>query len=108
MGVGAIVHTLNPRLFLADLEYIVNHAQDKVLLLDLTFVELIKKLQPKLKSVKAFVVLTDSWHMPKEGREVQASTLLTLLLLDIFSFILLPMHVDMLSLLLPPIHLSKN
>ena len=77
MGIGAIVHTLNPRLFLADLEYIINHAQDKVLLLDLTFVELIKKLQPKLKSVKAFVVLTDISHMPKQGLEVQAAALLT-------------------------------
>lgn len=71
MGIGAIVHTLNPRLFPADLEYIVNHAQDKILLLDLSFVELIRKLQPKLKSVKAFVVLTDSSHMPaKQGLEV--------------------------------------
>ena len=70
MGIGAIVHTLNPRLFLSDLEYIVNHAQDKVLLLDLTFVEIIKKLQPKLRSVKAFIVMTDSAHMPKEGLQV--------------------------------------
>lgn len=70
MGVGAIVHTLNPRLFLPDLEYIINHAQDKVLLLDLTFVELIKKLQPQLKSVKAFIIMTDAAHMPKTGLEV--------------------------------------
>ena len=70
MGIGAIVHTLNPRLFVPDLEYIINHAQDKVLLLDLTFVDLIKKLQPKLKSIKAFIVLTDSSHMPKQGLEV--------------------------------------
>lgn len=72
MGIGAIVHTLNPRLFLSDLEYIINHAQDKILLLDLTFVELIKKLQPKLKSVKAFIVLTDISHMPKQGLEVKS------------------------------------
>ncbi len=71
MGIGAIVHTLNPRLFLPDLEYIINHAQDSILLLDLTFVELIKKLQPKLKTVKAFVVLTDALNMPEQGLEVQ-------------------------------------
>ena len=70
MGIGGVVHTLNPRLFLPDLEYIINHAQDKILILDLTFLELIKKLQPKLKSVEAFVVLTDSAHMPKQGLKV--------------------------------------
>ena len=70
MGIGAVVHTLNPRLFLADLVYIVNHAQDRVILLDLTFVELIKQLQPELPAVEAFVVMTDSAHMPKQGLKV--------------------------------------
>lgn len=70
MGVGAVVHTLNPRLFPADLEYIINHAQDKVLLLDLTFVELIQKLRPKLPSVKAYIIMTDAAHMPRQPPKV--------------------------------------
>ena len=65
MGLGAICHTLNPRLFLADLEYIVNHAEDKVLMLDLDLAALIAKLRPKLPTVQHLIVLTDRQHMHK-------------------------------------------
>jgi acyl-CoA synthetase (AMP-forming)/AMP-acid ligase II len=44
MGIGAVCHTLNPRLFLADLEYIINHAEDCVILYDITFIDLINKV----------------------------------------------------------------
>ena len=43
-GIGAVCHTINPRLFADQLAYIVNHAQDKVLLVDLTFVPLAEKM----------------------------------------------------------------
>ena len=64
-GMGAVLHTVNPRLFPEQLEYIINHAEDTVLFFDLSFVALVEKLLPRLKSVRAFVVMTDRAHMPE-------------------------------------------
>jgi fatty-acyl-CoA synthase len=61
-GVGAIYHTVNPRLFPDQIAWIINHAEDRVVLADLTFVPLLEKLP--LPSVERFVVLTDAAHMP--------------------------------------------
>ena len=66
-GMGAVLHTVNPRLFPEQLEYIINHAGDAVLFFDLSFVALVEKLMPQLKSVHAFVLMTDRAHMPKCG-----------------------------------------
>jgi fatty-acyl-CoA synthase len=63
-GSGAIIHTINPRLFPDQITYIANHAEDKVAFFDLTFAPLIEKLAPQLKSVKYFVCMTDRAHMP--------------------------------------------
>jgi acyl-CoA synthetase (AMP-forming)/AMP-acid ligase II len=65
MGQGAVVHTLNPRLFQEQLEYIVNHAQDRWMFLDIAFVGLMEKLQDKCLTVKGFIILTDARHMPE-------------------------------------------
>ena len=62
-GIGAVAHTINPRLFEEQLVYIINHAEDRILFLDLTFVELIERIAPKLTSVEHFVLLTDRAHM---------------------------------------------
>jgi fatty-acyl-CoA synthase len=64
MGLGGIVHTLNPRLFADQLIYIANHAEDEWVFTDLTFVPLFEKLQDKLPKVKGFVIMTDRAHMP--------------------------------------------
>jgi acyl-CoA synthetase (AMP-forming)/AMP-acid ligase II len=64
-GIGAIYHTVNPRLFEDQIAYIVNHAEDRLLFLDLTFVPLIEKLQGRLGTVERYVVLTDQAHMPE-------------------------------------------
>jgi fatty-acyl-CoA synthase len=64
MGVGAIYHTLNPRLFPEQLTYIVNHAEDSWIFTDLTFVPVLEAIAGKLPSVKGFVVMTDGAHMP--------------------------------------------
>eukprot|EP00884_Botryococcus_braunii_P008923 jgi/Botrbrau1/18031/Bobra.0062s0022.1 len=69
MGLGAICHTLNPRLFPADLEYIINHAEDCVLLYDITFIPLVEELRSKIPTVRAFVVLTDEGHMRQAGAQ---------------------------------------
>ena len=63
-GMGAVCHTINPRLFPEQITYITNHAEDSYLFFDLTFVPLVEKLRPQLKSVKGFVVMTDKAHMP--------------------------------------------
>ena len=64
-GMGAVLHTVNPRLFPEQIEYIVNHAEDTVLFFDITFCDLIQQLAPRLHTVKTFVAMTDRAHMPK-------------------------------------------
>src|SRR6516225_589909 len=65
MGIGAIYHTVNPRLFPEQIAWIVNHAEDRMMLVDLTFVPILEKLADKLPSVERFIVLTDKEHMPQ-------------------------------------------
>jgi acyl-CoA synthetase (AMP-forming)/AMP-acid ligase II len=64
-GIGAVYHTINPRLFADQIVYIINHAEDRVLVLDLTFVPMVEQLAPRLTSVERFVILTDAAHMPQ-------------------------------------------
>jgi acyl-CoA synthetase (AMP-forming)/AMP-acid ligase II len=64
-GVGAVYHTVNPRLFEDQIVYIINHAQDRILLLDLSFVPLVEKIAPRLESIERYVILTDAAHMPQ-------------------------------------------
>jgi len=65
LGVGAIYHTVNPRLFPEQIIWIINHAEDRVMMTDLTFIPLLEKLADKLPSIERYIVLTDSAHMPK-------------------------------------------
>jgi len=64
MGIGAIYHTINPRLFPDQIVWIANHAQDRLMLLDLTFVPMLEQLASSLPSIERYVVLTDARHMP--------------------------------------------
>lgn len=63
-GMGAICHTINPRLFPEQIVFIVNHAEDKYIFTDLTFVPLFEKLADKMPTVKGFIIMTDEAHMP--------------------------------------------
>jgi len=65
LGVGAIYHTVNPRLFPEQIIWIVNHAEDRMMMTDLTFVPLLEKLADKIQPIERYVVLTDAAHMPK-------------------------------------------
>lgn len=56
-GSGRICHTINPRLFPAQLNYIINHAQDQVLFFDKTFLSTILSLRTQLPTIKAYVLL---------------------------------------------------
>jgi 3-(methylthio)propionyl---CoA ligase len=64
---GVILHTINPRLHPDQIAYIVNHAEDRVLFVDLTFVPLVEAVFPKLTGLKNVVVLTDREHMPQSA-----------------------------------------
>jgi fatty-acyl-CoA synthase len=64
MGIGAIYHTVNPRLFPEQIVWIINHAEDRVLMTDLTFLPLLERIADRLKTIDRYVVLTDAAHMP--------------------------------------------
>ena len=61
---GAVLHTLNPRLHPDQVVWIADHAEDQILFFDLTFLPLIEAIAPRVKTVKAFVAMTDRAHMP--------------------------------------------
>ena len=65
MGIGAIYHTVNPRLFPDQISWIVNHAEDRLMLADLTFVPLLEQLAGKLPTLERYVLLCDRAHMPQ-------------------------------------------
>jgi len=57
-GIGGILHTINPRLFEEQLVYVINHAEDRVLLFDKMFTPIIEKLKPSsLMGRKAIIQL---------------------------------------------------
>jgi 3-(methylthio)propionyl---CoA ligase len=64
-GSGSVLHTLNPRLHVDQLAYIIEHAEDRVVFFDLTFLPLIESVAPRVKSPKVFVAMTDRAHMPQ-------------------------------------------
>lgn len=63
-GSGAVMHTVNPRLFAEQIVYIVNHAEDRVLFFDITFAPLVGQLADQFTTVETYVAMTDREHMP--------------------------------------------
>ncbi len=66
MGIGAVCHTLNPRLHADQLCYIINHADDRIIFTDLTFVPVLAMHRAKMTGVKHIVIMTDEAHMPAD------------------------------------------
>ena len=64
MGMGAVYHTLNPRLFPEQLVWIMRHAQDQALFVDLTFMPLVEKIAPDIASLRQIIVLSDAAYLP--------------------------------------------
>jgi fatty-acyl-CoA synthase len=64
LGIGAIYHTVNPRLFPDQIVWIINHAGDRVLMTDLTFLPLLEKIADQLPTIERIIVYTDAAHMP--------------------------------------------
>ncbi|MDA9027552.1 long-chain fatty acid--CoA ligase [Gammaproteobacteria bacterium] len=63
-GMGAILHTLNPRYSPAQLVYILNHAEDKVLIIDPTFIPLVEGVQDQLNFVKTIIIAAEKSAIP--------------------------------------------
>ncbi|CAN7521323.1 long-chain-fatty-acid--CoA ligase [Phenylobacterium sp. LjRoot219] len=63
MGMGAVCHTLNPRLFVEQLCYIINHAEDRVIFADLSFLPTLLTQRARMPSVEHVIVMTDEAHM---------------------------------------------
>lgn len=67
-GMGAVCHTINPRLFPEQIAYIVNHADDQFIFFDATFLPLVEGVAPHCPNVKGWVMMTDRAHMPAESK----------------------------------------
>ncbi len=63
-GIGAVCHTINPRLSAEQFIYVVNHAEDTALFFDITFAPIVEKFKAHWKPVKTYVAMTDAAHMP--------------------------------------------
>ena len=64
-GIGAVTHTVNPRLFPDQITYIVNHAQDRLVFVDPLIIPALEKIKDDLPCVEAYIVLTDDGNMPE-------------------------------------------
>ncbi len=64
-GIGAVMHTINPRLYHDQISYMTNHAEDKVLFLDTSFVPTVEKLVPELTTIRHYVILAPRSMMPQ-------------------------------------------
>lgn len=64
-GSGMVCHTINPKLFPEQVNYIINHAEDRFIFVDLLVVPLLEALQDHLPKVEGYIILTDEAHMPK-------------------------------------------
>lgn len=67
MGIGAVLHTINPRLHPEQIAWIANHAEDKVLIFDTTFLPIIEAIKDHLKTVKTFVIFAGPEDMPENS-----------------------------------------
>jgi fatty-acyl-CoA synthase len=67
MGMGGICHTVNPRLFPEQITYIANHAEDRAIFVDITFLPILEKIASQIGKVEKIIVLTDGKHMPNTG-----------------------------------------
>lgn len=70
LGIGAVYHTVNPRLFPDQIAWIINHAEDRFLFIDLTFLPIVEKIRPQLASIEKIIVLSDAAHLPESSLDL--------------------------------------
>jgi acyl-CoA synthetase (AMP-forming)/AMP-acid ligase II len=66
-GIGAVLHTINPRLHSDQIVWVANHAEDAFLFFDLSFAGQVAELKDRMPLVKGFVAMTDAAHLPAEA-----------------------------------------
>ncbi|MGE0828533.1 MAG: long-chain-fatty-acid--CoA ligase [Hyphomonadaceae bacterium] len=62
---GAVLHTINPRLFGEQVAWMINHAEDKVLFIDPSFAPIMEQIADKCPTIETYIFLCDAAHMPK-------------------------------------------
>src|SRR5271170_1771915 len=67
-GIGGVLHTINPRLFPDQIAWIANHAEDRLLFFDSTFLPIVEAVARRCPSLRGCVILTDREHFPKESK----------------------------------------
>jgi len=67
-GAGAVLHTINPRLHPEQIAWIANHAEDKVLCFDLTFLPIIEAIAPRCRTIRKYVAMADKERMPAQSK----------------------------------------
>lgn len=67
MGIGAILHTINPRLHPDQVAWIANHAEDRILIFDTTFLPIVEAAKDQFKTIEKFIILTDPENMPENS-----------------------------------------
>ena len=69
-GIGAVLHTVNPRLHPDQVTWIADHAEDQILFFDLTFLPIIAAVAPRTKTVKHWVAMCDRAHLPDAANSI--------------------------------------
>jgi fatty-acyl-CoA synthase len=64
-GMGAVLHTVNPRLFADQLVYIINHAEDRLLFIDALTLPIVEEIAPRLTNVKGYIIMAAPDRMPQ-------------------------------------------
>ena len=63
--IGAVTHTINPRLFPEQISYIINHAEDRILFVDPLVIPVIETIEPEINQIERIIILTDDENMPE-------------------------------------------
>ena len=66
-GIGAVMHTLNFRLHPEQLVYVINHAEDKIIFVEVPFIPLLEAIKDNISDVQEFVVLCDKGEIPENS-----------------------------------------
>ncbi|MEO0466204.1 MAG: long-chain-fatty-acid--CoA ligase [Pseudomonadota bacterium] len=72
MGIGAVLHTLNPRLHPEQIAWIINHAEDKVLIFDITFLPIVEAIKDAIPTVQKFIIIAGPDDMPENSLGAEA------------------------------------
>ena len=67
-GMGSVIHTINPRLHPEQIAWIVNHADDRIVAFDATFLPLVEAVAPRCPNVKRWIAMVDPQSQPTSGK----------------------------------------